>query len=279
MCKLALLSIKNIPSNMILSLAINAARSAGKLMLGCSRDIAKLKVKEKSLHDYVSEVDRECESIITKLILDNYPDHNVVGEEFGSTGNEYAEYQWIVDPLDGTTNYLREIPHYAVSIAVLRNGVIEHGVVFDPSKDELFSASVGKGCFLNDQAIKVSEASSIRGALLSTGIPFSGVNLEQVSSFTNAMESLLEKQTSGIRRLGAASLDLAYVAAGRYDGFWEAHLQPWDIAAGVLLVQEAGGFVIDFSGYDNYLKSGDIIAACPNVVDSLLDSVSEHYQR
>ena len=264
---------------MILSIAIQAAKEAGKMMLECSGDLANLTIEEKSLHDYVSEVDRESESIITKHIINKFPNHTVIGEEFGSTGNQLAEYKWIVDPLDGTTNYLRGIPHYAVSIAVLRNNVIEHAVVFDPSKNELFTASIGEGAYLNGKPLKVSGRSSTKGALLSTGIPFSGKNLDEINSFTKTMESLLEKQTSGIRRFGAAALDLAYVAAGRYDGFWDANLKPWDIAAGVLLVEEAGGVVYDFSAELNFLESGDIIAATPNLISDLLDFTNEHYQR
>ena len=261
-----------------LSLAIKAARAGGDVIQRGAAKLDSLNIEQKSLHDYVSEVDRDAESIISELILSHYPSHQIIGEEHGEVG-QASDVEWVIDPLDGTTNFLRGIPHYAVSIGVRIKQQLEHAVVFDPAKNELFYASIGHGAFLNDQKISVSAISSIRGGLYSTGVPFSGDNLAQIDSFTNTMTGLLNLQTSGIRRLGAAALDLAYVAAGRYDGFWEAHLKIWDIAAGALLVQEAGGLVSDFNGSDNYLVSGDIVAAPKGSHTDLVRLCTQCYRR
>jgi len=242
----------------ILDVAIQAAGTAGAMIQEAARDLSGLKIEQKSLNDYVSDVDRRAENIIRRHIEEAFPRHQMLGEEFGLQGANGSEYQWIVDPLDGTTNFLRSIPHYAVSIAVLKNKQIEYAVVFDPAKNELFTAVRGDGAYLNGERFFVNARPSIEGALLSTGIPFNGETLANVDAFTSAMTLLLQKKTSGIRRLGAAALDLAYVAAGRYDGFWEANLQKWDIAAGVLLVSEAGGLVSDFNGQSDFLESGNV---------------------
>ena len=272
-------SAQQAPPATIMTVAIDAARAAGQLMLDASQDLAGLSIEQKSLHDYVSEVDRNCEVTIAGIVKHHFPDHAFVGEEFGGTGDDQAEFRWIVDPLDGTTNFLRAIPHYAVSIAVQQAGTIRHAVVYDPAKQELFTASLGEGAFLNNQLISVSRAADIRGALLATGVPFSGKNLAEIGSFTSALESMLAMHTSGIRRLGSAALDLAYVAAGRYEGYWEANLNAWDIAAGVLLVQEAGGQVSDLAGGDSWLQSGDIVAASPGVLQQMVSVTSQFYSR
>lgn len=256
--------------NPILETAITAARLAGERIQLAASDIGSLNIEQKSLHDYVSEVDRESEALITQCIQKAYPSHQVLGEEFGLQGVADDVYQWVIDPLDGTTNFLRSIPHYAVSIGVLKNGLLEHAVVYDPAKDDLFTASHGAGAKLNGAAIGVSESANIKGALLATGVPFSGDSLKNVQMFSDTMLGLLNHNTSGIRRLGAAALDLAYVAAGRYDGFWEANLKKWDVAAGVLLVEEAGGIVTSLDGGDNYLETGDIVAANPGVHEDML---------
>ena len=263
----------------ILSVAISAAQIAGEVIQRGAGDLAKLQVEQKELHDYVSEVDRESEAQIRAIVAKHFPQHAFMGEEHGFKGDHAAEYQWIVDPLDGTTNFLRGIPHYAVSIAVTQHAKLLHAVVYDPSKDELFVASKGGGASLNGQVIRVIELPNVRSALLATGVPFSGQNLAEVDSFSNTMQALLAKQTSGIRRLGSAALDLAYVAAGRYDGYWEAMLKPWDIAAGVLLVEEAGGRVASFDGGDSYLESGDIVAGSAGLVEDMLLETSRFYRR
>jgi len=261
----------------ILEVAMQAAKKAGDVIQYAARDLTTLNVEEKSLHDYVSEVDRESEQIIAKHIQSVFPEHQILGEEYGERGGHISDYQWVIDPLDGTTNFLRAIPHYAVSIGVLLNGELCDAVVYDPAKEELFTASYGKGSFLNGRAIVVSSSGSIAGALLATGIPFSGFNFEHVHCFTHSMVGLLNKRTSGIRRLGAAALDLAYVAAGRYDGFWEANLKPWDIAAGTLLVTEAGGVVSDLQGGQDYLNSGHIVAANSAVHPEMIEVTCKAY--
>ena len=263
--------------DMILEVAISAAKSAGEFIQKSAQNLSSIKVEQKSLHDYVSEVDRGAEKIITKRILSSFDGHQILGEEYGSQGIDEAQWQWVIDPLDGTTNFLRSIAHYAVSIAVLKDGVVEHGVIFDPTKNEMFTASRGKGATLNGLPINVSSSAVNKGGLLATGIPFGGQNLEGVDVFSDVMVDLLKLQTSGIRRLGAAALDLAYVAAGRYEGFWESNLKLWDIAAGVLLVQEAGGSVSDLGGKQNHLNSGDVLAASLGYYEQMLSVCKSHY--
>lgn len=266
------------PTQEIAALAVKAAKMAGKLIQKGAEDLSLLNIEQKSLHDYVSEIDRNSEAAIYDLVAQAFPEHAFVGEEFGTVGDQQAEFTWIVDPLDGTTNFLRGIPHYAVSIAVVVGDHIQHAVIFDPAKGDLFTASLAGGAFLNGKPIQVSNCQSIRGGLLATGVPFSGQLLENLDSFTATMEGMLAHHTSGIRRLGSAALDLAYVAAGRYDGYWEASLNSWDIAAGVLIVQEAGGRVTDFVGADNYLKTGNIVAASPGLMDDMIRITSACYK-
>lgn len=268
--------------NEMLKTAVSAAQQAGEYMLLAANNLSALHVEQKSLHDYVSEVDRECERKIRDLVLAAYPDHQFWGEEFGLTPSSQAAgkgVRWIVDPLDGTTNFLRGIPHFAISIAVEIDGALAHGVIFDPSKNELFTASCGHGSFLNGKRLSLEPQPNFAGALLATGVPYSGVRLAEIASFSATMEHLLAHQTSGIRRLGSAALDLAYVAAGRYDGFWEAGLQAWDIAAGALLVVEAGGVVADFRGQAGYIESGDVVAAPIGVFEKIVEATSSCYSR
>lgn len=259
------------------TVAISAAREAGTFIQQGMRRRSSLNIEQKGLHDYVSEIDRGAEEIIRDRIQSAFPGHEVIGEEFGQLDSFNSDYQWIVDPLDGTTNFVRGIPHYAVSIAILYKDKLEVGVVYDPAKNELFSAIKGQGAWLNDTPIRSSGLKGVRSALLATGVPFSGVLLENIDMFTDSMVSLLSKQTSGIRRLGAAALDLAYVATGRYDGFWEANLKSWDIAAGALIVMEAGGVVSDFNGGVDYLVSGDIVASASGVHRDMLSEISKAY--
>jgi len=265
--------------NMYASIAESAARVAGDYIQSRAADISDLLIEQKSLNDYVSEVDRQSEQMIFDIIRAEFPEHCFLGEEFGSSGISQADYQWIVDPLDGTTNFLRGIPHYAVSIALQFKGEIIQASVYDPSKNDMFSATKGHGASLNGRSIKVSAATTIKGGLYATGIPFNGLSLENLGCFTDCVEEVLNRQTAGIRRLGSAALDLAYVAAGRYDGYWEANLQPWDIAAGLLLVKEAGGVIRDLSGAEGYLQNGHILAACPGAFDDLLEISVKAYSQ
>ena len=259
------------------SIAAHAAQTAGQFIQASADNLATLKVEQKSLHDYVSEVDRGAEKIIFEIISSAFPQHGFVGEEFGDSAIQ-SDYRWIVDPLDGTTNFLRGIPHYAVSIALTYQGEIIHGTVLDPVKQELFSATKGFGATLNSTKIRVSSAPSVTGGLYATGIPFNGRSLDNLLSFTDCMSALLHQHTSGIRRLGSAALDLAYVAAGRYEGYWEANLRQWDIAAGAILVSEAGGSVADLFGNGDFLENGHILAACPGAYSGLLDICSASYR-
>jgi len=261
----------------IIDVASQAAIAAGSFIQESANNLSLLTIEQKSRHDYVSEVDRGAEQIVIDHIHAEFPDHHILGEELGFQGDSSSEYQWIIDPLDGTTNFLRSIAHYAVSIAVLRDNVVEHAAVYDPAKKELFTASRGQGAFLNDKPISVSNLTVVKSGLYATGIPFSDKNLAKIDAFTDTVARLLEMHTSGIRRLGAAALDLAYVAAGRYDGFWEPNLQKWDIAAGVLLVEEAGGKVSDFNGLSQYLENGDVVAAPLGVHEGMLSIVNDCY--
>lgn len=265
----------------ILEVAKLAARQGGDLINAGAKDLSSLKVEQKTLFDFVSEVDRASERAISDVIRQAYPTHHILGEEYGAvrsgTGGAQSKIEWVIDPLDGTTNFLRSIPHYAVSIGVLIDGILEHAVILDPVKDEMFCASKGLGATLDGSEIKVSPMASLEGGLYATGVPFSGENFAKIDCFTSTMVDILQSHTSGIRRLGSAALDLAYVAAGRYDGYWEANLKIWDIAAGALIVKEAGGAVSDFQGHDEYLLSGNIIAAPVGVQQNLVSICAQNY--
>lgn len=226
--------------------------------------IDQLTVEIKGRNDFVSAVDKLAEEEIIYTIHDTYPDHSILGEESGSHGD--SDYQWIIDPLDGTTNFLHGFPQYAVSIAVKHNNLVEHGVIFDPLRNELFAASRGNGARLNDVRIRVSKASALQRSLIGTGFPFR--QDKDVDAYLSCLKQVM-LNSHGIRRAGAAALDLAYVACGRLDGFWESDLKPWDMAAGSLLIQEAGGLISDFNGNDQFLDRGNIIAANPKIFIAL----------
>lgn len=258
--------------NPTLNTAVKAARQAGKVIIRSFDRGATLSVDSKGNNDYVSEVDRMAEAEIIQILRNAYPDHGILAEESGEQrGNEF---QWIIDPLDGTTNFLHSFPQFAVSIALRRRDRLEHAVVFDPMRDELFTASAGQGAHLNDRRIRVSRARKLDQALIGTGLPFR--SMTHLDSALKMLKELLPR-TSGIRRPGAAALDLAYVACGRFDGFWETGLKPWDMAGGCLLIREAGGLV---SGLDNgpgYLDNGNIIAGNPYIHPLLLNIARKHY--
>jgi myo-inositol-1(or 4)-monophosphatase len=256
----------------MINIALRAARKAGENIVRASDDLHRFEVKAKGVNDFVTEVDLNAEREIIYHLQKAYPDHAILGEESGLIGNENAEYRWIIDPLDGTTNFIRGIPHYAVSIACLYRGRIEHAVILDPVRREEFTASRGRGAQLNGHRIRVSDLSSLDGALLGTGIPFKDHCDDRLAPYSKSIE-LLAGQCAGIRRAGAASLDLAYVAAGRLDAFWEIGLAQWDIAAGVLLVREAGGMVADVDASENYLESGNIVCGNPRCFKAVLQVV------
>ena len=240
----------------VVNVAVKAAQQAGELMRRQLQQVDSIPVTRKARHDYVSEVDKACEAEIVREISRFYPDHAFLCEEGGASGE--GEIVWIIDPLDGTSNYLHGIPHFAVSIAQQVSGRTEHAVVFDPMRDETFSASRGGGAYLNNRRMRVSSRIGLDGAILATGFPFR--HRQHMKTYMNIFTRLWEN-IEDFRRAGTASLDLAYVAAGRIDGFFEIGLKPWDVAAGALLVREAGGVVADFLGSDQVEKSDSIIAA------------------
>lgn len=258
-------------TNPYINIATEAARQAADIMVRYRERLESIPVERKARHDYVSDVDRACEQAITDYILKHYRDHAVLGEENGQKGD--SEYVWIIDPLDGTSNYLRGIPHFAVSIALQVRGRIEHGVVYDPLREELFTTSRGEGAFLNAQRIRVSGRRDLSGAVLATAFPFRKRRL--LNAYQGMFDALFEK-IEDIRRPGTASLDLAYVACGRFDGYWELGLKPWDMAAGALLVQEAGGVIMDITGGDRWLESGHIIAAPFKLITPIRAAIQPH---
>lgn len=255
-----------------INIALRAARKAGDLIARATEDLDRIDVETKSANDFVSEVDRSAEREIIYHLSKAYPDHAFLAEEGGASGNEDSEFRWIIDPLDGTTNFLRGIPHFAVSIACEYRGKIEHAVVLDPIRREEFTASRGRGAQLNGRRIRVSARAGLEGALLGTGIPFKSRQIEHLPAYCRSLETLAGS-SAGIRRAGAAALDLAYVAAGRLDAFWEIGLAPWDIAAGSLLVREAGGLIADFNGDANYMDSGNIVCGSPKCFKAVLQVV------
>jgi len=250
------------------TIAARAARAAGNIILRYMNRIDGLNIVEKQQLDFVSEVDKLAEAEIIKELRRAYPDHSILAEESGATGK--GPLQWVIDPLDGTHNYLRGIPHFSVSIALLEKGVPIHAVVFDPLRDELYTASKGDGAYINDRRMRVSKRENLGGAMIATGFPFR--QREHLTAQLDITRALLG-QAEDIRRSGSAALDLAYVAAGRYDGYFEIGLKPWDLAAGVLLVHEAGGRYCDFAGRDGIPASGNIVAGNLNVAKAMVDAM------
>lgn len=259
----------------MLNIASRAARKAGEIIVDALDRVNLLAIEEKGRNDFVTEIDRASENEIIYQLRKAYPDHSIRGEESGTDAGDDTDYEWVIDPLDGTTNFIHGIPHFAISIACKYKGRLQYGVVYDPIKREEFTASKGEGAALNGKRIRVSGRRGMDGALIGTGIPFSGFALENMTPFLACMHEIAG-QTAGIRRPGAAALDLAYVAAGRFDGFWEMNLKEWDIAAGALLVQEAGGLVSDFQGGNDFLKTGHIVCATPKVFKPVLQIVKKH---
>jgi myo-inositol-1(or 4)-monophosphatase len=253
-------------------IALRAARKAGDIIVRASEQLDLIEVENKGANDFVSEVDRAAEKEIIFHLSKAYPDHAFLGEESGATGNPDSEYRWIIDPLDGTTNFLRGIPHFAVSIACEYKGKIEHGVVVDPVRREEFVASRGRGAQLNGRRMRVSKRANLETALIGTGIPFLERQAEYLPAYAEVLKTLAGG-SAGIRRAGAASLDLAYVAAGRLDAFWEPGLSAWDIAAGGLLIREAGGLLSDFNGDAGYMDSGNVVAGNPKCFKAVLQVV------
>jgi myo-inositol-1(or 4)-monophosphatase len=257
-----------------LNIAIRAARRAGNIIVRSMDQLDRIDITTKAPNDFVSDVDRKAEQAIIETLHESFPDHGILAEETGeSASGDNKEYQWIIDPLDGTTNFLHGFPQFAVSIALAHKGRLEHGVVYDPVSQELFTASRGGGAQLNDRRIRVTARKGLEGALLGTGFPFK--QQQHLDTYLATFKALFP-MTAGIRRPGSAALDLAYVAAGRLDGFWEIGLNPWDMAAGVLLIQEAGGLVSDFGGGNDFLKTGNLVAGNPKVFKAMLQAIKPH---
>jgi myo-inositol-1(or 4)-monophosphatase len=261
------------PMHPALNIAKRAALNAGSTTLRYLERLDRIPVSEKRRNDFVSEADIQTEREIIRTLQKFYPDYGVLAEESGRRHGATDEYQWVIDPLDGTTNYLHGIPHYAISIALRHKERLEVAVVYDPIRQEMFTAARGNGAHLNDRRMRVKGLTSPDGALLGTGFPFR--HLQYMQSYL-AMFHSLSGWCGEIRRAGSAALDLAYVASGRFDGYWEIGLSPWDMAAGALLVQEAGGLVGDFRGGHDFLTNGNIVAGSPKVFKAVLQSIQSH---
>ncbi len=268
-------------SHPMLNIAINAAVNAGKIIVRYVGRIDELSITTKQRNDFVSEVDQQAEQEIIGTIRDAYPNHAILAEESGLTEgkqpdtsrNSADEYQWVIDPLDGTTNFLHGFPQFAVSIALKHRGRLQHGVIYDPMSQEMFTASRGDGAQLNNRRIRVSSTKNLENSLLGTGFPFR--DYSNLDTYLAMFKDLITR-THGIRRPGSAALDLAWLAAGRLDGFWELGLNEWDLAAGALIIQEAGGLVGDFNGGDGYLQSGNIVAGNPKIFKALLQTLAPY---
>jgi myo-inositol-1(or 4)-monophosphatase len=258
----------------MLNIAVKAARAAGAIINRAALDLEVLKVGSKGPNDYVTEVDQAAEQAIIDVLLEAYPAHGILAEESGrSRGNKSSEYVWIIDPLDGTTNFVHGFPVYAVSIALAHRGVVQQAVVYDPTRNDLFYASRGRGAFLNDRRLRVSKRTRLADALVGTGFPFRrGDNFKR---YVKIMEEVMQA-CAGLRRPGAAALDLCYVAAGWYDGFFETGLNPWDVAAGSLMITEAGGLVGNFTGEADYLYQREVVAGNPKVYGQLVQLLSAY---
>jgi myo-inositol-1(or 4)-monophosphatase len=258
----------------MLNIAIKAARLAGSVINRASLDVDKVQVESKGVNDFVTEVDKHAEAVIVDAILTAYPGHGILAEESGrELGAKDSEFLWIIDPLDGTTNFIHGFPVYAVSIALAWRGVVQQAVVYDPNRNDLFYASRGRGAFLNDRRLRVSKRLRLADSLIGTGFPFrKGDNFKRYMK----MFEEISQQCAGLRRPGAASLDLCYVAAGWYDGFFETGLSPWDIAAASLIITEAGGLIGNFSGEADFLYQREVVAGTPKVYGQLVNILTPY---
>jgi myo-inositol-1(or 4)-monophosphatase len=254
----------------LLNIGIRAAHAAGDVIVRYMDKLTDVSINEKGLHDYVSEVDKRAEAVIIDTIHKFYPDHSILAEESGQQGT--GDYVWIIDPLDGTTNFLHGFPQFAVSIALQHNEILEHAIIYDPLRQELFTATRGNGAHLNNRRIRVSERKNLKGALLGTGFPFG--ESDKLELFIHSFRAIFP-MTAGIRRAGSASLDLAYVACGRLDGFWEYGLNKWDIAAGALLIIEAGGIITDIGGSNHFLSNGDVLTGNIYIQKQMLELIND----
>ena len=258
----------------MLNIAVKAARAAGSIINRAAIDVERLAITTKGVNDFVTEVDQAAEQAIIETLLTAYPGHAILAEESGRAhGAKHSEYLWIIDPLDGTTNFIHGLPVYAVSIAQAFRGKVEQAVVYDPSRNDLFLASKGRGAFLNDRRLRVSKRTRLADSLIGTGFPFrKGDNFKRyVEMFEQVMQ-----HCAGVRRPGAAALDLCYVAAGWYDGFFETGLNPWDVAAGSLIITEAGGLIGNFTGESDFLYQREVVAGTPKVYGQLVQMLAPY---
>ena len=249
----------------LLNVAVMAAHRGGDTIIRSLPKIDKIKVEQKGRNDYVSEVDRNAERAVIDTILKHYPDHEILAEESGRQGD--SEYVWVIDPLDGTTNFLHGFPVYCVSVGLMHRNRIEHAAVYDPLRQELFTASRGQGAQLDGRRIRVSKQNLLEHALIGTGFPYRDSNIP-LPPYMNMLETVLT-HTSGVRRAGAAALDLCYVAAGRLDAFWETGLKKWDLAAGTLIIREAGGIISGMDGSEDFLDTGHVLTGTPKIYSAL----------
>jgi myo-inositol-1(or 4)-monophosphatase len=252
----------------MLNVAIKAARAAGSIINRASMDLDILKINTKSPNDFVTEVDQAAENAIIDILLQAYPDHGILAEESGREhGAKHSEFVWIIDPLDGTTNFIHGLPVYCVSIALAHRGVVQQAVVYDPTRNDLFYATKGRGAFLNDRRLRVSKRTRMSDALIGTGFPFRrGDNFKRYLKMFEEIMPLC----AGLRRPGAAALDLCYVAAGYYDAFFETGLHPWDVAAGSLILTEAGGLIGNFTGESDFMNQREVLAGSPKIYGQLV---------
>ncbi len=256
----------------MLNIAIKAARSAGAIINRASLDLDRLQVNTKAPNDFVTEVDHAAEAAIIDTLLAAYPGHGILAEESGTTrGARDSDYVWIIDPLDGTTNFIHGLPTYAVSIGLAFRDQVQQAVVYDPARNDLFYASKGRGAFLNDKRLRVSKRTRLADSLIGTGFPFR--KGDDLANYVRMLEMVMQS-CAGVRRPGAAALDLCYVAAGWYDGFFETGLSPWDVAAGSLMITEAGGLVGNFTGEADFLHQREVVAGCPKIYGQLVQMLT-----
>jgi len=258
----------------MVNIAVKAARAAGSIINRAALDIESVRISQKQVNDFVTEVDHASEKVIIETLLTAFPGHGILAEESGDQhGARDSEFTWIIDPLDGTTNFIHGLPVYCVSIALAHKGKVEHAVIYDPTRNDLFSATKGRGAFLNDRRLRVSKRIQMKESLISTGFPFRPG--DDFPRYLAMMGDMMQR-TAGLRRPGAAALDLAYVAAGFTEGFFETGLQPWDVAAGSLLVTEAGGLIGNFSGDANFLEQKECLAGNPKIYAQMVSILGKY---